>query len=194
MINTALSAEQVMQKLTVFAPAADATGYIGPTGRNEVGASGRQAEWGTAMNEGESGQPAQFELGNRRHAQGERRKQRTTVSFTDTEWDRIVAAAALAKKRPGAWVAEAAHDAARWRLRGLPTGRDALEQLGDQVRSLRNVLANIGGNLNDVARHANTTHEVRTIRSQAETVLGMVRRVVGRADETLGEVVGLLQS
>lgn len=146
------------------------------------------------MNEREFGQGAHVELGNRSHAQGERRKQRTTVRFTDAEWDRIVSAAALARKRPGAWVAEVAHDAARWRLRGLPAGRDALEGLADQVRSMRNVLANIGGNLNDVARHANTTHEVATIRSQAEAVLRMVRRVVGRADETLGEVAGVLRS
>jgi hypothetical protein len=146
------------------------------------------------MNEREFGQGADVELGNRSHAQGERRKQRTTVRFTDAEWDRIVSAAALARKRPGAWVAEVAHDAARWRLRGLPAGRDALEGLADQVRSMRNVLANIGGNLNDVARHANTTHEVATIRSQAEAVLRMVRRVVGRADETLGEVAEVLRS
>ena len=91
-------------------------------------------------------------LKNREHAKGERRRQRTTVSYTDVEWARIVAAAALAGKRPGAWVAEVAHDAARWRLRGLPAGREVLVELAEQVRSMRNVLANIGGNLNDVAQ------------------------------------------
>lgn len=146
------------------------------------------------MDERESVRHARIELGNRSHAQGVRRKQRTTVRFSDAEWDRIVAAAALAKKRPGAWVAEVAHDTARERLRGVSAGRHALEELADQVRAMRNVLANIGGNLNDVARHANATHEVATIRAQAEAVLRVVRRVVARADETLGEVVGVLRS
>lgn len=134
------------------------------------------------------------ELKNREHAKGERRKQRTTISYTDTEWARIVSAAALAGKRPGAWVAEIAHDAARWRLRGLPAGREVLVELADQVRSTRNVLANIGGNLNDVAKHANFTHEVATIREQADAVLRMVRRLVSRADEQLGQVTEVLRS
>lgn len=134
------------------------------------------------------------ELKNREHAKGERRTQRTTISYTDVEWARIVAAAAMAGKRPGAWVAEVAHDAARWRLRGLPAGREVLVELANQMRSMRNVLANIGGNLNDVAWHANATHEVASIREQADAVLRMVRRVVGRADEQLGEVAEVLRS
>lgn len=133
-------------------------------------------------------------LKNREQAKGERRKQRTTIWYTDAEWARIVAAAAMAGKRPGAWVAESAHDAARWRLRGLPAGREVLAELAEQVRSMRNVLANIGGNLNDVAKHANATHEVASIREQADAVLRMVRRVVGRADEQLGEVAEVLRS
>lgn len=133
-------------------------------------------------------------LKNGEHAKGERRTQRTTISYTDVEWARIVAAAAMAGKRPGAWVAEVAHDAARWRLRGLPAGREVLVELANQMRSMRNVLANIGGNLNDVARHANATHEVASIREQADAVLRIVRRVVGRADEQLGEVGEVLRS
>jgi hypothetical protein len=118
------------------------------------------------------------ELKNREHAKGERRRQRATILYTDVEWARIVAAAAMAGKRPGAWIAEIAHDAARWRLNGLPAGREVLVELAEQVRSTRNVLANIGGNLNDVAKHANSTHEVASIREQADAVLRMVRRLV----------------
>jgi hypothetical protein len=134
------------------------------------------------------------ELKNREHAKGERRRQRATILYTDVEWARIVAAAAMAGKRPGAWVAEVAHDAARWRLRGLPAGREVLVELTEQVRSMRNVLANIGGNMNDVAKHANSTHEVASIQEQANAILRMVRRVVGRADEQLGAVADVLQS
>lgn len=134
------------------------------------------------------------ELKNREHAKGERRRQRTTVSYTDAEWARIMSAAALAGKRPGAWLAEVAHDAARWRLRGLPAGREVLGELAHQVRSMRNVLANVGGNLNDIARHANSAHEVASIQEQADAVLRMVRRLVARADEQLGDVAKALGS
>jgi hypothetical protein len=144
------------------------------------------------MNEGDRASGTHGGLGNRGHARGERRRPRVAVAFTDAEWARIVAAAALGSKRPGAWVAQVAHDAARYRLGNMPGNRDALAALVEQVRSVRNVLANIGGNLNDVARHANTTHEVATVRVQAETVLRLVRRVVDRADEMLGELVGVL--
>lgn len=66
-----------------------------------------------------------------------------------------------------------------------------LIELAAQVRSVRNVLANIGGNVNDISKHANSTHELDTIRLQAETALPMARRLVGRADEELGEVAGI---
>ncbi|MFL6120226.1 hypothetical protein [Actinophytocola sp.] len=161
-------------------------GGLGPAGR--IG--------GTAMVSGGTGPQDELlpELKNREHAKGERRRQRATILYTDVEWARIVAAAAMAGKRPGAWIAEVAHDAARWRLSGLPASREVLVELAEQVRSTRNVLANIGGNLNDVAKHANSTHEVASIREQADAVLRMVRRLVSRTDEQLGQVTEVLRS
>ena len=47
---------------------------------------------------------------------------------------------------------------------------------------LRRILRNVGGNLNDVARHANVTG---TLAAETAAVLGMVARVVGRVDAAL---------
>lgn len=149
------------------------------------------------MNTGEEREPlarAEDQLRNREHAKGERRRQRTTVHFTDTEWALIVSVAAVDNLRPGAWVAQVSYDLAKARMRGVPTDRRALVAAAEQVRSMRNVLANIGGNLNDVARHANSTHEVETIRAQALGVLRIVHRVVQEADRILAEVSGVLRS
>ena len=47
---------------------------------------------------------------------------------------------------------------------------------------LRRILRNVGGNLNDVARHANVTG---TLAAETAAVQGMVARVVGRVDAAL---------
>ena len=47
---------------------------------------------------------------------------------------------------------------------------------------LRRILRNVGGNLNDVARHANVTG---TLAAETADVQGMVARVVGRVDAAL---------
>ena len=47
---------------------------------------------------------------------------------------------------------------------------------------LRRILRNVGGNLNDVARHANVTG---TLAAETAEVQGMVARVVGRVDAAL---------
>lgn len=119
-----------------------------------------------------------------------------TVSFSELEWAAIEAAAARAAMAPGAWVADAAARAAElpesW---GGPGSRASAGAVGSRMQRLmglraelmddRRVLRNIGGNLNDVARVANTDG---TLESTTGQVLAMVARSVERIDRTVAEV------
>jgi hypothetical protein len=85
--------------------------------------------------------------------------------------------------RPGAFVSRAAQDAARVRLTGLKLDRSLLAELHKAITDQRHQLAKIGGNLNDVAKHANSTHEVETVRAQAQAILAIVLRRVNEAEQ-----------
>jgi hypothetical protein len=115
---------------------------------------------------------------NREHSQHGRRKQRTSLSFNDAEWAVIEQAAALEGLRAGAYVSRMGLDAARARVTGSTVDRGVLTQLYEALTHHSNQLAKIGGNLNDVARHANSTHEVETVREQALAIMEIVRRRV----------------
>jgi hypothetical protein len=67
---------------------------------------------------------------------------------------------------------------ARVRVTGLRLDRGVLTNLYEAITDHRNQLAKIGGNLNDVAKHANSTHEVETVREQTLAILTIVRRRV----------------
>jgi hypothetical protein len=54
-----------------------------------------------------------------------------------------------------------------------------------EVAEARRVLTNVGGNLNDVARHANSTGEIA---AETERVLGLVARAVRRVEDAVGHV------
>ncbi|MFI5615011.1 hypothetical protein [Amycolatopsis sp. NPDC051903] len=62
---------------------------------------------------------------------------------------------------------------------------EGLLDVAEELRQVRWLLGNIAGNLNDVARVANSTGEIG---EEAGTVLGLVRRIAGRADASLGEL------
>ena len=57
-----------------------------------------------------------------------------------------------------------------------------------EVMETRRVLRNIGGNLNDVAKHANATGELHVATAR---VLELVARAVARTDEAVGHVAAL---
>jgi hypothetical protein len=57
--------------------------------------------------------------------------------------------------------------------------------LRDELMEGRRVLRNVGGNLNDVARHANTEGAVPETTDQ---VLAMVTRTVGRIEAAVAEL------
>ncbi|SFQ31348.1 plasmid mobilization relaxosome protein MobC [Amycolatopsis rubida] len=124
----------------------------------------------------------------RGHSHDGPRRPRTSLAYNDVEWSIIEQAAALDGRKPGSWASLAALDAARMRVSGVVLDRGVLSKLYVAVTDLSNQLAKIGGNLNDVAKHANSTHEVETVREQALAILERVRlRVV----EARGLLAGL---
>jgi hypothetical protein len=90
--------------------------------------------------------------------------------------------------RPAAWVAQAASDAARVRMRGLPSDRARLTELARELRHHRRVLANIGGNLNALAAYAHSTRELATERARLGAVIGAVRRMVDQSESQMRAV------
>jgi hypothetical protein len=115
---------------------------------------------------------------NREHSRRGKRKQRTSLSYDNVEWSVIEQAAALEGLRPGAFVSRTALDAARVRVTGVLLDRGVLVKLHEALAHHSNRLAKIGGNLNDIAKHANSTHEVATVREQALAIQAIVRRRV----------------
>ncbi|MEU0529180.1 hypothetical protein [Amycolatopsis tolypomycina] len=116
-----------------------------------------------------------------------KRKARTAVLYTDIEWAAITVAAAADGMRPGAWVAQIAYNEARRANAGdLLDGR-AIAELRAELRQHRRVLTNIGGNINDVARVANSTGALEHA-AQAAAVLRLVRNVVQSSDQLVEEL------
>ncbi|WP_406639099.1 hypothetical protein [Amycolatopsis sp. WGS_07] len=89
--------------------------------------------------------------------------------------------------RPSAWVAQAAYDTALREHLGTGTDRQAAAALLEELREHRRVLANIGGNVNDLARVANSTGQLEHAAALA-TVLRLVANVVHAADTMLTDV------
>jgi hypothetical protein len=126
----------------------------------------------------------------RRHVQGGR-PHVFSVSFSEDEFGVVCEAAGRDGLAPGAWVSEAAVRSARNTVVGaeLPAGWGAAMQrlmpLQAELAEHRRVLRNVGGNLNDVARHANSTSEVHPATAN---VLAIVARVVNRVEAAIGHV------
>jgi hypothetical protein len=109
------------------------------------------------------------------------------MRYTDQEWAVIVAVAAVAGLKPGAWVQQTAFDAARHQRRGQVDERGVVEGLVAELRQHRRVLTNIGGNLNDLARAANATGVIENP-GAVRVVLRLVRNVVLGGDELVRRI------
>jgi len=141
------------------------------------------------MNDNESAPVARTDSGSasirrlkrREHSQHGPRKPRTPLTYNDAEWLIIVQAAARDGIQPGSFVSQAALDAARMRMDGRVLDRELLTKLLEAVSHHSVQLAKIGGNLNGVARHANSTHEIETVREEALAIMAIVRRRVAEA-------------
>ena len=126
-------------------------------------------------------------LGCRRHPPVGRRQPRGSLRYTESEWALIVQAATLERMRPGPWVQQVALQTAARRQRGELSDRAAVDGLIAELRQHRRVLTNIGGNLNDLARAANTTGLIGHPVAVA-AVLRLVRNVVLGADQVISRV------
>jgi hypothetical protein len=121
--------------------------------------------------------------GYREHSRFGRRVPRGTLRYNEFEWAVIAQVAAIADQKPGAWAQQAAYEAALRANQGEPTTREAVVELAEELRQHRRVLTNIGGNLNDLARVANSTGEIQLV-AAAQTVMRLIGNVV-RASDTL---------
>lgn len=108
----------------------------------------------------------------------------------------IEVASGQEKLKPGAFIAAAAVRAARAAVGGrseasgpgvgtgpedspVPLEISQARELLDEVRQVRRLMGNVAGNLNDVAKHANSTGELAP---HTEAVLDFVRRTNERVD------------
>jgi len=112
---------------------------------------------------------------------------RGRLRYSDLEWATIVVAAARSGMAPNAWAQQAAYDAAMSVGHGVTTDRDSVLALQEELRQHRRVLANVGGNLNDVARVANSTGEI-AVASTALTVLRLVGNVVHASNDLIHDI------
>lgn len=124
--------------------------------------------------------------GHRDHA-NERRSKRMTVAFNSAELLLVEAAAARDGLRPGAWVGAAATAAAQRPVDSVSHAQrhPELEGLRTELLGLRRLSGNIAGNINDLARHANSTGEVKP---EAEAVLAYVRTLAKRMDRVIDDI------
>lgn len=129
--------------------------------------------------------------GNRSHASA-RRDRHVNVYFNEVEFAVVADAAEREAMRPGAWVARAALVESERSTGRRRAGDDSgeLRAVQSELLELRRLLGNIAGNLNDVARHANTEHEWAP---ETERVLALVRDLAGRTEQDLRTVRGRLR-
>ena len=117
------------------------------------------------------------------------RPHQITVWLSREELAAVTRAAERAGMAPGAWLGESGVASAGTEPgAGVAGGRDvALElmALRSELMESRRVLTNIGGNLNDVARHANSTSELHAATGDVQA---LVARVVARVESVAGHV------
>lgn len=122
----------------------------------------------------------------RRARTAEHRRAVVKARLSPVEHAAVVIAARRVRLAPGAWVADTAVKAALGELRPLPadwsTQVRELMSYRAELMDERRILRNIGGNLNDVARHANT---YGTIHDATAQVLRLVAGTVARIDTTV---------
>ncbi len=145
--------------------------------------------------------PTKSKQGHRSHSPEKRTHRLREIAFAPSEWAMILAAAGTAGMRPGAFVgmtAVAAAKAYARRRQGDVAARnsgellslvDEVRALAEEARELRRLLGNVAGNVNDIAKHANSTHELQAL--QADAVLTHLRRNNNRIDVWLMRMLKL---
>ena len=104
------------------------------------------------------------------------------VWLSDLELAAVTVAAQRAGRAVSAWVGEAAFAAGtqgRGPARSWAATMQALMMASQELADARRLVRNVGGNLNDVAAHANATGDIH---AGTQQVLGMVARAVARVE------------
>lgn len=137
--------------------------------------------------------PAKAKRGHRPHSEVTRTVQKRAW-FTPEESLLVEQASTRRGLKPGAFVAATAVEAAKVITydgggAAAPSNHPAaiheLREFAAEVRELRRLLGNVAGNLNDVARHANSTGELG---ENADAVLAYTRRMNTRIDDWLVQI------
>lgn len=124
------------------------------------------------------------------------------VSLSDAEMAQVRAAAARDGVSTAAWLGEAGLRVARSESGAAPaaawgTVMQQLMVLRGELMEHRRVLRNAGGNLNDVARHANSTGELHPATAAVQRLVaravGQVEQAVAQVDTALGKAAGQLR-
>lgn len=117
------------------------------------------------------------------------RPHKLTVQFSDAELAAVIAAAARADLAPGAWLGMVGVRSASETVPSPATAwgpvMQELMMLRAELMEHRRVLRNVGGNLNDVARHANATGELHAATARVQE---LVARTVERVDAAVAAV------
>ncbi|GAA4009713.1 hypothetical protein GCM10022247_34810 [Allokutzneria multivorans] len=129
----------------------------------------------------------------RRPAHEGARRARTAVSYTHTEWAEIVVAAAREQRKPGAWVAQVAHEAAVRGQRGALASRSEVVSLVREMAQCRQALVSLGNRLNAVARATAASVSPEAHRA-ARALLGVVADQIRDVDRTMDAARARLRS
>lgn len=121
------------------------------------------------------------------------RPHKVTVMYSELELGKVVAAAVRADLAPGAWLGEVGVRAADASVpEAAPTWGPAMRELmmlRAELTDARRVLRVTGGNLNDVAKHANSTGELHAatahVQARVEQVVTGVEHAVRTLDTAL---------
>jgi len=110
------------------------------------------------------------------------------VSFSEMEMAMVRSAAARAGVADASWLGEVGVRAAESSPAPVAAWGPVMQQLmvfQARLADVRRILRNVGGNLNDVAKHANSTGEVL---EETHAVEALVARVVQRVDQEVAHI------
>ncbi len=129
--------------------------------------------------------------GHREHAE-ERRLKRVTGRFNAVEYMAVRRAADREGLTPGAWLAAVAMTVAS---RPVSSARmvqkhPELEGMRTELLVVRRLATNISGNLNDVAKHANSTGELKP---EVEALMTYIRKLARRMDRVIEDIRVLMR-
>ncbi len=129
--------------------------------------------------------------GHREHAE-ERRLKRVTGRFNAAEYVAVQRAADQEGLTPGAWVAAVATTVASRPVSSasMVQKHPELEGMRTELLAVRWMATNISGNLNDVAKHANSTGELKP---EVEALMTYIRKLARRMDRVIEDIRVLMR-